>query len=180
MKDVVPLKYKISKYIFIISIAVKIILLILGAAFNLYLIGIHTPYVINFIILISAMLYISKLIDKRIFKLIMIPILILLILINSFITYFFFDNKEYIFYSPNKKNAIIVDENTFLLSTNYDFYKEKYGIFKEDLHKSISADIRSFDDNQYWLEWQSENVVNIRYAFRSGSMNTKDITITLK
>lgn len=180
MKDVLPLKYKISKYIFIISIAVKIILLILGAAFNLYLVGIHTPYVINFVILISALLYISKIKDRRILKLIMVSILILLILINSFITYFLFDNEEYIFNSPNKKNAIIVDENTFILSTNYNFYEEKYGIFKKDLHKSISADIRFFNDNQYWIEWQSENVANIRYAFRSGSMYTKDITITLK
>lgn len=175
---------KVVKYIFIISIAVKIILLILGVILNLYLIGIHTSNIINFIILISALLSILDIKDKtesNIIQPIFIPIIIILMLINSVVTMFFFDNQEYIFNSPNSKNAIILDESTFLNTTNYDIYDKKFSVFKEDLHKSINTDeSRSFDINKYSIKWKNEDIVTIKYNYLSGVIHSDEITIKLK
>lgn len=172
------------KYIFIISIVVKIILIFLAAFLNLYLIGIYISKITNFVILISALLSICDIKDeteRNITQSILFPIIIILLIINSFITMFFFDNKEYIFNSPNKENAIILDENTFLNTTHYNIYDRKFGLFKKDLHKSIDTyKSRSFALNMYTINWQSENVVNIKYSYYSGVKHFDEITISLK
>lgn len=176
--------YKLIKNIFIISIFIRVILIVLAASFDLYIVGMITTKIINFIILFSALFLLYKIKNKterNTIILVFYPIIIILIIINSFITIFCIDNQEYIFSSPNKKNAIILDENIFWNSTHYNIYQRKGFIFKKDLSKDISTDDRQpFANNNYSISWEDENTVTISYSYFSGTQHSSQITLTLK
>lgn len=179
---------KLIKYIFNISILLKLILVVLGLVYGYYLIGTLTPKILNFVILISALIILLYKIENK-FKrnaliFITIPVIIILILINSFITIFFIENQEYTFSSPNNKNSIILDENTFLSTTYYQLYEKKAFIFKKKLPQYISTDNqRPFhntnDHNNYSINWESENKVTISCKYFHNVQNFYKITVNL-
>lgn len=176
------------KYIFNISILLKLILIVLTVTCDFYLIGILTTKILNFVILISALLILLYKIgtksERTALTFITIPIITILILINSFITIFFIENQEYIFNSPNNKNSIILDENTFLSTTYYQLYEKKAFIFKKKLPQYISTDNqRPFydtnDHNNYSINWKSENKVIVSCKYFHNIQHFDKITVNL-
>ena len=119
-------------------------------------------------------------IERNAIALIFCPLIIILIIVNLITTLFSIDNQEYILSSPNKKNAIILDENTFLSTTYYSIYEQKDIIFK----KSISSDIHTynylpFDNYDYSINWENDNTVTISYNYSPNIKHDFQITLTL-
>ncbi len=119
-------------------------------------------------------------IERNAIALIFCPLIIILIIVNLITTLFSIDNQEYILSSPNKKNAIILDENTFLSTTYYNIYEQKDIIFK----KSISSDIHTynylpFDNYDYSINWENDNTVTISYNYSPNIKHDFQITLTL-
>ena len=102
---------------------------------------------------------------------------ILSVICSIFIIYLYMfmlsGNKYFYFQTPYKSNSrnLIVEETSWLLSGDSNFYERKYGLFIKSLNQSISTDdgFRPFSTDQYEIKWLDENRVQVDYEY--GSMN---------
>lgn len=171
---------RIAIYTFFILLIIQIVLLFLKHFFELYLLWDIVPYILGYIILFSVFFIFNK---SKIRNFMIYPVLIILILIYSFRFILRSEEKDFYFKSPRGTNTIIIEECTFLLGGWSNVYIPKYVIFKKLLPQyNISADNggRPFTNNDYSMNWKSENVVVIKYDSYTGTNNIKTITISLK
>lgn len=76
-------------------------------------------------------------------------------------------NPQFVFNSPNKTNALIIQESTTLYNGINRLYKKKYGIFKEELPNSPIGGYKPFSRGEYNIEWASDNEVTLFYEKKS-------------
>ena len=158
----------IIKNIWIISIV-----LLLVNMFVLFQLGLKililriSPNFINYIlfllVLICPIFFWNPIRKKVVWIKISYNIIATIIILLSLLSYLFFysEYKYFTFDSPCKNNTLIIEENSFLLSGNSNFYERKFGIFIKSLNKSISTDdgFRPFSNSKYRIEWVDDNTV---------------------
>lgn len=170
------MKFKVSTYIFFSLIIVRSIIAFLGYFFKLFLRGNIIPYLLNYLIIFFAF-YMLRKIKVKMLIIGSSVVLILLIGVNTLSMMLASDDKEFYFNSPNNKNALIVEECSFLLGGWSNFYEKKYVIFKKALTKGydISTDdgYRPFSSNDYSIYWINENEVTINYGYGSNGIRKK-------
>ena len=169
----------IIKNIWIISIV-----LLLVNMFVLFQLGLKililriSPNFINYIlfllVLICPIFFWNPIRKKVVWIKISYNIIATIIILLSLLSYLFFysEYKYFTFDSPCKNNTLIIEENSFLLSGNSNFYERKFGIFIKSLNKSISTDdgFRPFSNDQYRIEWIDDTTVKLEYDFGSNGI----------
>lgn len=131
-------------------------------------------YILLLLVLICPIFFWNPIRKNVVWIKISYNIIATVIILLSLLSYLFFSSeyRYFIFDSPCKNNTLIVEEDSFLLSGNSNFYERKFGIFIKSLNKSISTDdgFRPFSNDQYRIEWIDDTTVKLEYDFGSNGI----------
>lgn len=155
-------KHSLSFYIFFCSLIVRIILFILELTFGLKIIGVFTLEIINFCILISAVIT-AVMSANNILKYVVYTIANALIIINIIVLLPKLDAREININTPNNKNTLVVIEDFRFRTVNCDLYKKSFIIFKKSLNISLhtnEAD-RPFSNKKFTLTQLDDDKVHL-------------------
>lgn len=119
-----------------------------------------TESVVYFLVLLPAFLLVTR---KRA---VLYPLLVLCVALNAAFLLVQNDGAEYLYPSPNQKNALVVTEQSALFSSGQtQVYRRKWLLFKQRLPYQLGTDDRysPFSYGQYRLDWQDEDTVLLVY-----------------
>lgn len=153
--------------VFITLIIVKLVLLKIDHEYGLSLITNYLTTIVTLIIVIIGLIVAKK--ENLYF---FIHILIFLYLgLNLWNIYSSLASTQMVFYSPNKKNALIIEEQSSLRHGSSWIYEQKYYIFKKELPCSPLSGYKIFYNENYKMSWVSEDEVMILYKSNDASKN---------
>jgi len=157
--------------VFIALIIIKLVLLKISHEYGLSLITNYLTTIITLVIVTIGLIVAKK--EKLYF---FIHILIFLYLgLNLWNIGSSLVSPQIVIYSPNKKNALIIEEYSSLRHGNSWIYEQKYYIFKKELPCSPLNGYKIFSSKSYKMTWLSEDEVLIRYQ-----SNAAYKTVTVK
>ncbi len=161
--------------ILIILIISRVTVFYLETAHNYYLITDWIVFLINALILIFLKLHIKP--KSSILNVLLYIIMIILLFINFFIYIFTAESANTYIQSPQKTNILVISERQMLAAATYTtVYERKLLIFKKKISdEDIGTGDASmpFHNNNYKINWLSENEVEIYYPYRSNVHESK-------
>lgn len=153
--------------VFITLVIIKLILLKISHEYGLSLITNYLTTIVTLIIVTIGLIIAKK--EKLYF---FIHILIFLYLgLNLWNIGSSLVSTQMVFYSPNEKNALIIEEYSSLHHGSSWLYEQKYYIFKRKLPCSPLSGYKTFSSKSYKMNWLSEDEVIIRYQSNDASKN---------
>ncbi|WP_291573821.1 hypothetical protein [Clostridium sp. UBA4548] len=153
--------------VFITLIIVKLVLLKIDHEYGLSLITNYLTTIVTLIIVIIGLIVAKK--ENLYF---FIHILIFLYLgLNLWNIYSSLISTQMVFYSPDEKSALIIEERSSLLHGSSWIYEQKYYIFKKELPCSPLSGYKIFYNENYKMSWVSEDEVMILYKSNDASKN---------
>lgn len=153
--------------VFITLIIIKLVLLKLSHEYGLSLITNYLTTIVTLVIVTIGLIVAKK--EKLYF---FIHILIFLYLgLNLWNIYSSLVSTQIVFYSPNEKNALIIEEYSSLRHGSSWLYEQKYYILKKELPCSPLSGYKIFSSENYKMSWVSEDEVMILYKSNSASRN---------
>lgn len=153
--------------VFITLVIIKLILFKISHEYGLSLITNYLTTIVTLIIVTIGLIIAKK--EKLYF---FIHILIFLYLgLNLWNIGSSLVSPQIVIYSPNKKNALIIEEYSSLRHGSSWLYEQKYYIFKKELPYSPLNGYKIFSSKSYKMNWLSEDEVIIRYQSNNASKN---------
>lgn len=140
----------------LLIIAINISLLLLWASMRLTLVGVYLPFWVDIVTIVAVVMSFpgrELKVGKIVAKTVIVTLMVLKILIFLF---FNFGIAEYHYSLPHSKETLIINESSFLFSSNIDVYRKVGGIFKKRVplaHITADDGYLPFTAGEYRINW---------------------------